>query len=106
MLILKKRESEEWVKVNLGEAGEISLKIRRPTYAELVECVGEESAIAYRLRRNVIGWDGVLDEKGESIPFTHEAFATLCEAYPRAMVAAAIACHKAYEGMTEIAAKN
>lgn len=106
MVILRKRESREWIEVDLGDVGKISLQIRRPTYAELVECVGEESAVAYRLRRNVVGWAGVLNEKGEEIPFSHESFATLCEAFPRVMVAAAIACHKAYEGMTEIAAKN
>lgn len=70
--------------------GSATLFARRPTVREVLEA-GVTDSHSDRLHTSLkvfTGWDGVLDENGQPIPFTEAAFVRVCEQYPAFLWAA------------------
>lgn len=70
--------------------GSATLFARRPTVREVLEAgVTESHSDRLHVSLKVFtGWDGVLDEAGQPIPFSEAAFVRVCEQYPAFLWAA------------------
>ncbi len=90
-------QSERWHEVKTTD-GDFRIKVKRPTAGErfretsfslattnsLEQAVDiEEMQARYRVAVTIVGWDGLLDEKEQPIPFSVDALDALCSAYPQ-----------------------
>jgi len=96
----------EIIKLNSG--GEFKLHLKSPDFA--AQCDDWERKpgwVADHLQKSVVGWSDLLDEKGEAVPFSWEAFQSACAAAPEIANQAVAAVLNLYSGTrTETDSKN
>ncbi len=78
----------KWYKIELGGEQSFEIEIRRPTFAEQVASLVENSPTGQmrtRFASMVINWRGVEDEQEppQPVPFSLEALVRLLEIYPQ-----------------------
>lgn len=99
----KKNLGSRFVEISLGKGGQFELEMRTPSYDELIADAQQDAdeCLAARLDALVIGWRGVDGEDGKPIPFSQDAFRSLCREFPQVIFAAGAAANLYFNGITD-----
>src|SRR5262249_35588039 len=91
----KMKSTEITQPVNVEGVGDCSVTLRRPTWQERLDDENLVAAgyrgtqpkawglqIAHRFSSVITGWQGVVDDAGNPIPFTFDNLTAICAEYP------------------------
>ena len=70
-----------------NDGGDFTLFVRQPSYADQLADMDTpgKGSWALRIESTVYGWDGVVDETGKPVPYTHQNLAAMITANPITM---------------------
>lgn len=79
--------ADTWKKIDLYGGQDIEVAIRKPVFRDQLRAwSANDSATGWghRVRSTVVDWRGVLDDKDQPVPFSHENLELLLGQYPQA----------------------
>lgn len=77
-----------WFTVDLGDGDTIEILMSPPTLEQQLRALDQTQGLgyqAYAISSAICEWRGVIDEKGQVVPYTWTALNSLCTIYPSAV---------------------
>ena len=105
--VLQPETAERWETIDLGEAGAFEVRVRKPTWGDML--ADSEAFTGYAERRMQVAiaeWRGLVDERGAAVPFSHAALVRLCEASPAVFQRLAALASRLFFSVGETERKN
>lgn len=81
-------DNSKWVDIDLGADQSLRIQVARPSFAQQVQVLASQTQsefIEARITASVIGWEGVVDDAGQSIPYSRDGLLALFATYPQAL---------------------
>lgn len=78
----------QWADIDLGAEQTLKLQLSRPSFAQQAAVLASQTQAEFieaRITSSVIGWEGVIDDAGQPVPYSQAALLSLFAAYPQAL---------------------